>query len=275
VFDLTVQVQDSPTATPITGRYSLKVNYPDLPTVFLSVDKPQPASLTDYPTVTLTLSQSYPVDLTGTVSLSLMADAKVAGNPSTSPDLKFSDGSTSMTVTIPAKSTVFTLPARIQIGSTAGIISAALTDLNLMAGTPAGILAPVFSAPPPAKVTFIPMIPVISSAQKQIPSVTASNTSFELVIMGTSNTRELKTAQVVFTAASGKQLNNGATTFSPQPLDVSVKAATYFTNQGSAVGGTFMLTLTFDYSGDTSAIGSATIALTNSVPGSSATVPIQ
>jgi hypothetical protein len=55
---------------------------------------------------------------------------------------------------------------------------------------------------------------------------------------------------------------------------VSVKAATYFTNQGSAVGGTFMLTLTFDYSGDTSAIGSATIALTNSV-GSSATVPIQ
>ncbi len=76
-----------------------------------------------------------------------------------------------------------------------------------------------------------------------------------------STPRDLNSANVTFTAAAGAQLNGLSFTVALSP-----KAADWFGSAaGAASGGAFSMQIPFNYSGDTSAIGSVSVTLVNSV----------
>jgi hypothetical protein len=255
-FNLTVQVQDSasPRAT-IQAVYQVTVNYPALPTVSLAVDK-QPQTPLDQPTPALTMGQAYAVPLSGTVTLSFAPNA--AGLPAgyTNQDLAFAGGGISTTVSIPASSTTVTLP-KIQVGTVAGTITAALGPL-----TPAGSSQSLpFTGPvPSATITLSPTKPLILSVKIANPT----SSGFQVVINADSTTRDLSLAELVFTSASGTQLN-GTTSFTGSSgVSLSTTAPAWFSSTtGVANGGAFTLTIPFSYSGDPTALGTVQATLTN------------
>ena len=238
---------------------SLTVNYPALPAISLAVDNPQPSTPLIQPTPALTLGQAYSVSLSGTVTLSFQPAASAAGLPAgyTNPDVAFASGGVSTTVTIPAGSTTLTLP-KIQVGTVAGTITATLGALK-----PAGSSQPLpFTGPAPSvAITLSPAKPLILSVK--IASATSSG--FQVVIDADSDTRDLSLAELVFTSASGKQLN-GTTSFTGSSgVSLSTAAPTWFSSsQGAANGGGFTLTIPFGYSGDPTALGTVQVTLTNS-----------
>jgi hypothetical protein len=259
-FNLTVQVQDSasPPAT-VQGAYQVTVNYPALPAVSIAVDNPQPSTPLVQPTPTLTLGQAYAFALSGTVKLSFQPSANAAGLPAgyTNADVAFASGGTSAAVSIPAGSTAVALP-KIQVGTVAGTITATLGAL-----TPAGSSQSLpFTGPAPSTaITLSPAKPLILSVK--IVSVTASG--FQVVIDADSTTRDLSLAELVFTSASGTQLS-GTTSFTGSSgVSLSTAAPAWFSStQGVSNGGGFTLTISFGYSGNSSALGAAQVTLTNS-----------
>jgi hypothetical protein len=76
-----------------------------------------------------------------------------------------------------------------------------------------------------------------------------------------STTRSLQSATFVFSSASGAKLNNATVTVPFNGAD-----QTWFGSAAShATGGTFLLQVPFGFSGDTAALGSVSVTLTNQV----------
>jgi len=200
----------------------------------------------------LQLNQTYPSDISGTLSLSFTGNAAGLPTPYVNPGVCFttvascaSTPQTTSSFTIPAGSTVLSLPA-IQTGTVAGTITLTVTA----SGQPAVTSTVVVPA----------IVPVIEANSVQITNVTSSGFVVELV--ASSTPRDVQSATFTFSAGSGTQLT-GPTTFT---VDVSsLLSQWYRSSAGQSYGSLFSLRAPFTHSGDSSAIGSVSVTLTNSV----------
>jgi hypothetical protein len=160
-----------------------------------------------------------------------------------------------MDFTIPAGSSTANLAqgGAIQQGTTAGTIVVTLT--RLVAGT-----TDVNPQPNPSLSVTVPRL-----APGTPGSLTISNTStgFTVQFDAYSTPRDLSNVTFTFQAASGAQLQGTSFSF---PLDGT---SWFSSTQGQANGGSFSVTMPFTFSGDTSALGSVTVTLSNSVGSSS------
>lgn len=260
-FKLTVQVKDSANpAQTATANFTFNVTFPAIPPTTLSVSA-QPTSPADQPTVKLALAQNYPFALTGTASLSFAPNAASLPANFTNTGLQFATGGSTVQVSIPANSGTITLPP-IQVGTVAGTITVKLDALN-PPGSCGCTIGSVITT-----ITVPKIAPVITPGSVKITSVTSSG--FTVVMDANSTPRDLSSASLTFTAAPGTQLNG--TQFN---VSLTSAATTWFpdtgANRGVANGGSFSVSIPFNFSGDTSSIGSVSVTLTNSV-GTSAAV---
>jgi len=155
------------------------------------------------------------------------------------------------------------LPA-VQLGTVAGVITIALKVLTI---TSTGQTVTLPTPAPSQTITVPQLAPVIVPGSVKITGITPAG--FQVILDASSTPRDLSGANVTFTAASGTQLN-GTPTFA---VSLGGAAGTWFdpANANATMsGGAFSLTIPFTYSGDTSALGSASVTLTNSVGTSTA-----
>jgi len=259
-FGVTIAVADA-TGQTASKVYSVSISPPPPPLFTISISA-QPTAITDQPGLTLNLNQPYPLPLDVQLTLSFTPDA--GGLPSgdySGPALQFASGGTSVTVTVQPNSTSWPLPS-VQIGDVAGTIVVTLVEAQL-GGTSQAL---ELSNPLPSAPITVPRIaPAISAGSVRITKVTA--TGFNVEVVATSTPRDLTSALVTFAAATGAQLTG--TSFD---IPLSDTATQWFSStDGLAAGGSFRLTIPFPFSGDTSAIGSVSVMLTNSI-GTSASV---
>jgi hypothetical protein len=225
----------------------------------ISITATPVTTISDQPAPLVALGQAYPEALNATFQLSFTPNA--AGLPAnfTNGAVQFvPDGAKSHTLEIPANSTApVALPA-IQLGSVAGSIAVQLSSLTI-ASTGQALSLPT---PAPSQTIAVPRLaPIIVPGSVMITGITSAG--FQVVLVASSTPRDLSGANLVFTAASGTQLN-GTQSFSV-PL-TSVAGPWFDPANAAAVasGGAFSLTFAFAYSGDTSALGSVSATLTNS-----------
>jgi hypothetical protein len=214
-------------------------------------------------TVGVALSTPATTPLNGTLTLSFVSNASGTGAGYIDPMTCFINSSnqcvTQLNFTIPAGATVVTLPnsGTVQQGTTAGTISVTLTALT------AGGTSVLPQPAPSVSVIVSPLAPVIKSVN--ILNETANG--FSVQVTAYSTPRDLASVTFSFAAAPGADLNGS----SPPAVALGPMAQTYFSSANGALGGgTFVLTVPFTYSGNTKALGSATVTLSNSV-GTSAT----
>lgn len=247
-----------------TSQSSVAASFSIVPTISLTGMTPTnpPTQLTN---VGVALNTATPTSLTGTLTLSFQSSA--AGTPEgyIDPGTQFAAGGTTINFTIPAGAAIATLPqsGAIQQGTTAGTIIVTLT--NLIAGT-ATVAIP--QPNPSLSVTVQPIAPVITPGSGTITGL--SSTGFNVELDAYSTPRDLANATFTFQAASGAQLNGA----DPSPVPLSGVAPAWFSSSsGLQSGGSFHLKVPFTFSGDTSALSSVTVTLSNSVgPSSSVTV---
>lgn len=257
-FQLTVRVVDA-TGQVTAGVFPLTVN-PAVPPINLTVT--QPSVITDSPAPQMTLGQGYPLALSATYRLTFTPNAAGLPTPFNNTAVQFVTGGTTATVAIPPNSTAaVTLPG-VQLGTVAGTITVQLASL-----TAAGQAVPLPATVPSVTITVPRLAPVIVPGSVRITAVTA--TSFQVFLDASSTPRDLTSAAFTFTAASGTQLNGTSFTVSLTSTAASWFVAT--NNDATANGGAFSLTFPFTYSGDTSALNTVSVTLTNSV-GTSAPV---
>jgi hypothetical protein len=201
----------------------------------------------------VTVSPATSTAITGTLSLALSTTDSgfPAGNLA---DAGFGTGfgskATTSSITIPAGSTSVSFPT-LDPGTVAGNLTVTLTVTG--------------QTPTASTVTIEPLAPIIEVNSVQITDVTS--TGFNVELVATSTTLDLKAANFTFTAASGAQIS-GTSTFT---ADVSSLLPTWFaTASNYQYGGAFSLSIPFTISGSASAIGSVSVTLTNSVGTSSA-----
>jgi hypothetical protein len=252
-ISLTVQVKDangSPAATVLT----LTV----LPAPAVSISVTQPTTTSDQPAPTVTLGQAFPTALIATFTLSFTPNAASLPTPFNNTAVQFAGGgTTTANINIPPNSTApVTLPA-VQLGSVAGTIMVRLASLttNGQSVLPAN--------PPSTNITVPRLAPIIVPGSVKIINITS--TGFSVFLDASSTPRDLTSASVTFTAASGDQLNGTQFTVSLTTAANTTWFPDTGTNRGVANGGMFSLTMPFTYSGDTTAIGTVLVTLTNSV----------
>jgi hypothetical protein len=261
-FGFSVTVKDSAgNASPAQSLSIAIATGVSVPTFTISVGA-QPQTITDQPGLTLNLSPGYPLPLDAQFALSFVPDA--AGLPTNTymPNgsyrgaaLQFASGGTSTSVTIPANSPSWPLPA-VQVGDVAGVITVKLTSLSVSGGGPA-LQMP--TSAPFATITVPRLAPVITAGSVRLTNVTTSG--FTVEVMASSTPRDLTSATITFAAASGAQLNGSSFT-----VQLGATATTWFASApGQAAGGAFDLQIPFPFSGAASAIGSVSVTLTNSV----------
>jgi hypothetical protein len=217
---------------------------------------------TQYTNVGVALTAPTPTQLTGTLTLSFQSNVAGTTQGYIDPMTKFkTSGTTTLTFTIPvgAVQPSSQFDGTIQQGTTAGTITVTLT--NLVAGTTNVVLP---EPKPSGSVTVQRQAPVITLGSGKITDL--SSTLFNVELDAYSTPRDLASATFTFQQASGAQLNGA-----DQPISVSLDSAalTYFSlSPGSAgleYGGQFHLKVPFTFNGDTNALGSVTVTLSNSV----------
>jgi hypothetical protein len=215
----------------------------------------QPTKITDQPGATLHLDQPYPLPLIAQLTLTFVPNASsVSSGSYSSAALQFATGGKSATVTVPPNSTSLILPG-IQVGDVAGEISLTLAGVTVSGSAQT---LPLTGPIPSGKITVPRLAPEIVAGSVRIINVTASGFSVEVV--ASSTPRDLISATVNFTAAGSAALTG--TTFS---IPLGDPARAWFESAaGQTAGGAFDLKIPFPFSGDTKALGSASVTLTNS-----------
>ena len=246
-FPVTVKVTDGrrpepPRPSPL--RWECR---PGRPPPFTGL--PATATPATQPALGITIPSAYPLDITGTVTLTFAPD-------SPSPDggeVVFTTGGRTASFTVAANSTqaVFTggTPG-VQIGTVSGTIT---LTLKL---TAAGIdITP--SPAPSTTIVVAKSAPFIKSAT--VTGVTSSG--FNLVVVGYATSREMVSATVGFTAASGVTLASSTATVS-----LATVFTTWYQNSASAqYGSNFSLTIPFTFTNSTNPLASVSVMLTNAV----------
>ena len=222
------------------------INLPPPPSLLLSA--PATVTAAQQPNITFGLNAGYPIPLSGTVTLAFAPNATV---PVDDPNIQFPSGGRSMSFSVAANTT--TLPTlQIQTGTVAGTIT--LTVRLTAAGTDV--------TPPNATATI-----QIGRTAPVIRTVTLVRNAggFEVDIVGFSTTRDMTQATFHFNPAPNSNI---------PVLDFTVPLATLFTgwyqsSQATQYGSQFTYAQPFTVNGDTSAIASVTVTLTNTTGASS------
>ena len=216
---------------------------------------PATATPATQPALGIGIPSAYPLDITGTVTLTFAPD-------SPSPDgqeVVFTTGGRTASFTVAANSTQVVFPGGtpgVQIGTVSGTITLTLTL------TAAGIdVTP--SPAPSTKMTVAKSVPFIKTAT--VTGVTSSG--FNLVVVGYATSREMVSATVGFTAASGVTLASSTATVSL----ATVFTTWYQSTPSAAYGSNFSLTIPFTFTNSTNPLTSVSVMLTNAV-GNSTTV---
>jgi hypothetical protein len=248
-FTFVVRVSD-PTESSAAGTFQITIVLPPLPAVTYT-QVGSTATPGQQPRFGLHLGQAYPVALSGAVSLGFAAD-RFGDDPA----IQFANGARLMPFTIPAgqqDADFGTILAALQSGTTAGTIT--LTTSLASGGTD---ITP--SPAPQHTIRIAPAAPVISSLV-----LNRVSGGFELIVTGYSTPRQMTTALVKLTPASGNSL--AASDF---PLDLLNSFSSYYAGSASApYGSQFRLVLPFFVPQGLTGIASASVTLTNPV-GSSA-----
>jgi hypothetical protein len=250
---ITVTVTDVNKQT-ASQTLNLAVNLPAAPGVSFN-GLPTTGTAGAQPTTPVTFASAYPVDVTVKLTLTF---APAAGPDD--PNIQFSTGGRTTTVTVKAGSTVSLTNVGVQTGTVAGVITitAQLTAAN---GTDI--------TPTPAPVRTITI--GASTATISNVSVTANSTGFTVTVVGFDPTRSITQITFTFTPATGSTLQTTTVTVPVQTLF----AAWYASSASAGFGSQFSFTLPFTVSGNVSGIASVTVTLTN-VTGtsSSSTAPV-
>jgi large repetitive protein len=237
---ITVTVKDSGGLT-ASETLNLTVALPAAPTLNIT-GLPSTANPGTQSTATVTFSATYPVDVTVNLTLTF---APLSG--ADDPNIQFSTGGRTATLTIKAGSTNSSATIGVQTGTVAGTIT--ITTQLLGAGQD---ITPV---PAPTKTILI------SPAAPSITSVTAAvnGTGFTVTIDGFDPTRAVTQVVFTFAAAAGSTL---------QTTTVTVSAASLYTTwyQSSAsvpFGSQFSFTIPFTVAGNVQSLTSVTVTLVN------------
>jgi hypothetical protein len=251
-FTFTVGVTDG--VRTATQSLTITVGVPPGPPATIT-GLPATATPATQPALGIGIPSAYPLAITGQVTLTFAPD-------SPSPDggeVVFTTGGRTASFTVAANSTQVVFPGgtpSVQIGTVSGTITLTLTL------TAAGIdVTP--SPAPSTKMTIAKSAPFIKSAT--VTGVTSSG--FNLVVVGYATSREMVSATVGFTAASGVTLASSTATVS-----LATVFTTWYQNSTSAAyGSNFSLTIPFTFTNSTNPLASVSVMLTNAV-GNSTTV---
>ncbi len=246
-FGFTVSVTDQTKAVK-SRYYTLNVGRLPAPSI---TGPPGQAPAASQQTVAVVLASAYQLPLTGTLQLTFTPDQ----GPD-DPAVQFSTGGREVSFTIPAGSTdaVFSVPpAQFQTGTVAGVIT-------LTATFQSGNLDVTPSPAPQQTVRVNAAAPVITSVKG-----TRSGTTLTLVIVGYSTPRDMTSASVTFTDASGTK---------GSPITVQLGSTFqqwYASDQAGPFGSQFALTLPFTVSGaQATTFTGVSVTLTNSAGTSAA-----
>ena len=224
-----------------------------------------PISSTPYQhALSLTLANAPTIDINGTMSLSFAADPSVTNVPTgyQDPAAVFSNNQTTLNFTIPTgcssvpsgcPNAVWPSNGQFSQGTVAGTITIQITALS------EGGVSILPATPPAQTVLVAPAAPVITPGSVRITNITP--TQFVVQMQAYSSTREITSGTFQFAPAAGTQLQGTTFTVPFNGLDQSQ----WFATQASLPGGsTFSLQMPFNYSGNSSALGTVTVTLTNS-----------
>ena len=242
-FPVTVKVQD-PDGLVGMREYTLTITRPNLPPVLIT-DLPPTSPPGQQPGFNVKLNAPYPLPINGVITLTFAPDA----GPD-DPAVQFANGRRTLNYVIPAGTMTgqFESTPALQTGTVAGLIT--LVTRYTVEGvnvTP--------DPPPTEKVRVNASAPVLTSLK-----LTRTTSGFELEIIGYSSTRQVNQATVGFTAAAGGNL--GTSTVSV-PLS-SVFQAWYDSAASAPFGSQFKLVIPFTINGETAALASVAVSLSNS-----------
>ena len=240
-FAATVTVTDANKQT-ASEIINFAINLPTAPSVSFS-GLPANGTPGSQPTTSVTFSAPYPVDVTVQLTLTF---APAAG--ADDPNIQFSSGGRTASVTIPAGATTSLTTVGVQTGTVAGVIT---ITAQLIAANGADITP---SPAPTRNISIAPAAPTISA-------VTAATTStgFTVTISGFDPTRAVTQATFTFAPAAGSNLQTTTVTLPVQTLFTA-----WYQNPASAqYGSQFSFTIPFTVSGNVSGITSVTVTLTN------------
>jgi large repetitive protein len=243
-FSVSVQVRDSaqPNASTASRSLSITIAAPELTSVNITglPDNPAPGQ---QPRITLDTGSPVPVDINGTVALTFASNA---ANSADDPAIQFSTGGRSATFTIPAgqNQAVFrTSDVLIQTGTVAGTIT--ITTTLTSGGNPVSCSCAL------VRTLTIPRTPPVISSVR----VNRTANGFSLVITGFSSTREVTRGVFRFSGTANLQTN-----------EVIFPLTDVFNNYfrtSSQVGGQFVLTMPFVIQGESGAVNSVSVILSN------------
>jgi hypothetical protein len=238
---LQVNVLD-PSIAAVSAAQTLTV-LPLAPAVTLTGPSTTPPD--SQPTVGLSITNPYPLDLTATFTLTF---ASTVTPQVDDPAIQFSAGGRTLTVVIPANTTVIP-PVQLQAGTDAGTITITLALTAAGVNVTPTTLAPLTIAVPG-------VVPLITGV-----TLTRGTDQLTVVIHGYSNTREMVSTDFEFTAEPGVTLSTPSLT---------VPGTTLFGNWFSsapsvAYGSTFTYTQIFNLSDVSANVASVKVTFTNTV----------
>jgi hypothetical protein len=246
---VTITVTDANKQT-ASETISLTVSLPSAPAVSFN-GLPPTGTAGGQATTPITFSAVYPVDVTVNLTLTFAAAAGADD-----PNIQFSTGGRSATVTVKAGSTTSLTSVGVQTGTVAGVIT---VTAQLIAANGADITP---SPAPIRTITIGPSVPTISSV-----TAPANSTSFTVTVVGFDPTRSITQATFTFTPVAGSTLQPTTITVPVQALF----AAWYQSSASAAFGSQFSFTIPFTVTGNVSGIASVTVTLTNATGTSSLT----
>ncbi len=237
----TITVTDPTSAGPSNG-FPISVTPPSLQVVLSGPPTAPPAT---QPTINFQLPTAYPLPITGTFTLTVQPP--IAGGL-VDPAVQFASGGDTFTFTLPANTTT-TPTVQLQTGTLTGAITVALTlTADGTDITPASLQPVVVQVPASA--------PTITSM-----SLTRSGTTLTVTIQGFSNTRDMRSGNFTFTAASGATINNPNLT-----VDLTSAYVSWYGQAASdQYGSAFTYIQTFLLTDDASTVGSVSATLVNSI----------
>jgi hypothetical protein len=235
------------------------INQVQAPAITLTGLTPTPFP-TQAATVGVNLSSAATSPLLGVLTLTFQPNASGLPAGYIDPATQFASGGRGVEFVVPVGASTVTLPqgGLVQQGTVAGTITVTLTALS-SGGTN---LLP--ANPPSRSIVVAGLPPVIYANSLQITN--KSETAFNVEFNAYSTARDLTSVTFAFSPASGAVLN-GTTSFTV-PLD-SIGPQWFGSPTGLSSGAAFHLATPFTISGDSSAIGSVSVTLTNSVGTSS------
>ena len=237
----TITVTDPANGVPSNGLV-FSVTAPPVQVVLSGPPTAPPAT---QPTINFQLPTAYPLPITGTFTLTVQPTT--AGGL-VDPAVQFASGGDTFTFTLPANTTT-TPTVQLQTGTLSGAITVTLTlQADGTDITPASLQPVVVQVPAAA--------PTITSM-----SLLRSGLTLTVSIQGFSNTRDMRSGNFIFTAASGATINNPNVT-----VDLTSAYVNWYVQPTSdQYGSAFTYIQTFLLSDDASTVASVSATLVNSV----------